>query len=88
MTSHSSTHDAEDDARNADLKIWVNGSLRPKAEATVSVYDAGFMLGDGVWEGLRLHKRRWVFLEAHLDRLYEAALALDLDIRMSKAALA
>ncbi|MEM1384453.1 MAG: aminotransferase class IV, partial [Pseudomonadota bacterium] len=46
------------------------------------------MLGDGVWEGLRLHKRRWVFLEAHLDRLYEAALALDLDIRMSKAALA
>ena len=52
----------------------------PRAEASVSVYDSGFMLGDGVWEGLRLHDGRWGFLDDHLDRLFEAARAIDLDI--------
>ena len=79
------THQAEEDARNEDILIWVNGALRPKAEATVSVYDSGFMLGDGVWEGLRLYDGHWAFLDDHMDRLFEAALAIDLDIGMDRA---
>ena len=61
------------DPRNADLRIYVNGALVPRAEAKVSVFDAGFVLGDGVWEGLRLHKGALLFLEAHLERLYAGA---------------
>ena len=80
-----STHDAEVDARNEAIRIWVDGELKAKGEATVSVYDSGFMLGDGVWEGLRLHAGRWAFLEDHLDRLFEAARAIDLDIGMDRA---
>ncbi|MEM8577082.1 MAG: aminotransferase class IV [Pseudomonadota bacterium] len=83
----SSTHDAAEDARNEDILIYVDGALKPKAEATVSVYDSGFMLGDGVWEGLRLYDGRIPFLDAHLDRLFEAALFIDLDIGMDRAAL-
>ena len=79
------THQAEDDARNEDILIWVNGALKPKAEAMVSVYDSGFMLGDGVWEGLRLYEGKWAFLEDHIDRLFEAAKAIDLDIGMDRA---
>jgi len=75
-----STHASEEDARNEEILIWVNGTLRPKAEAMVSVYDSGFMLGDGVWEGLRLYDGRWAFLDEHVERLFEAALAIDLDI--------
>ena len=74
------THQAEDDERNADILIWVNGALKIRKEAVVSVYDSGFMLGDGIWEGLRLYNGRWAFLDEHLDRLFEAAKAIDLDI--------
>jgi branched-chain amino acid aminotransferase len=74
------THQAEDDARNQTILIHVDGQLKPRAEALVSVYDSGFMLGDGVWEGLRLYAGRWAFLDDHLDRLFEAAKAIDLDI--------
>ena len=80
-----STHDAEEDPRNATIRIWVDGDLVPRDEARVSVYDSGFMLGDGVWEGLRLHHGRWAFLDDHLDRLFEAARAIDLDIGMDRA---
>jgi len=80
-----STHDAEADARNADLKIYLDGDLVHRDQARVSVYDSGFMLGDGVWEGLRLHNGKWAFLEAHLDRLFEGAKAIDLDIRLDRA---
>jgi len=80
MTQPVTTHQAEEDARNETILIWVNGALKPKAEAMVSVYDSGFMLGDGVWEGLRLYNGRWAFLDEHLDRLFEAARAIDLDI--------
>ena len=80
-----STHQAEEDARNEAILIWVNGALRPRAQATVSVYDSGFMLGDGVWEGLRLYDGRWAFLDDHIDRLFEAAKAIDLDIAMTPA---
>jgi len=84
MTDHVTTHQAEDDARNEDLQLWLNNGLVPKAKAVVSVYDSGFMLGDGVWEGLRLHNTRWAFLDDHLDRLFEAAKAIDLDIGRSR----
>ena len=80
MTDHVSTHQAEEDARNEAILIYVNGRIVPKAQALVSVYDAGFMLGDGVWEGIRLYDGRWAFLDEHIDRLFEAAKAIDLDI--------
>ena len=85
-TDHS-THDAEADARNDSVKIYVNGDIVPRTEAKVSVYDAGFMLGDGVWEGLRLQKGRWLFVDEHLARLFEAARAIDLDIGVDAGAL-
>ena len=80
-----STHQAQDDARNDAIQIWVNGTLKPRAEATVSVFDSGFMLGDGVWEGLRLYDGRWAFLDEHMDRLFEAAKAVDIDIGLDRA---
>ncbi len=80
MTDNQITHQSEDDARNERILIHVDGRLVPRAEAVVSVYDSGFMLGDGVWEGLRLYDGRWAFLDDHLDRLFEAAKAIDLDI--------
>ena len=83
MTDHISTHQAEDDARNETILIYVNGKIVPKAQATVSVYDSGFMLGDGVWEGIRLYNGRWTFLDEHIARLFEAAKAIDLDIGMT-----
>jgi branched-chain amino acid aminotransferase len=83
-----STHDSAEDPRNETILIYVNGDLVPKADAKVSVYDSGFMMGDGVWEGLRLYEGRVAFLEEHLGRLYEAAKAIDLDIGMTREALA
>ncbi|MCR5877819.1 aminotransferase class IV [Phenylobacterium sp. J367] len=75
------------DPRNADLKVYVNGELVPKHEARVSVFDAGFVLGDGVWEGLRVHKGRLLFLEAHLDRLFAGLARIGLDIGLTQAEL-
>ncbi len=83
MTDKITTHAAEEDARNERIFIWLNGKLVPKAEALVSVYDSGFMLGDGVWEGLRLYNGTWSFWEEHFARLFEAAKAIDLDIGMT-----
>jgi branched-chain amino acid aminotransferase len=84
MTPHVSTHQAAEDARNDSILIWVNGRIVPKAEATVSVYDSGFMLGDGVWEGIRLYNGTWAFLDDHVERLFDAAKAIDLDIAMTR----
>jgi len=84
MTEHVSTHQADEDARNENIKIYVNGEIVPKSQAVVSVYDSGFMLGDGIWEGLRLYNGKWAFLSEHMDRLFEASLALDLDIQMDR----
>ncbi|MGH8427058.1 MAG: aminotransferase class IV [Gammaproteobacteria bacterium] len=78
------THDYQADPRNAEIKIGINSELYPRAEAKVSVFDSGFVLGDGVWEGLRLHDGGLPFLDAHLDRLYEGAKALDLDIGQTR----
>ncbi|MCK0099558.1 aminotransferase class IV [Qipengyuania sp. S6317L1] len=78
------THDFEADPRNDEILINVNGALVPRAEASVSVFDSGFMLGDGVWEGLRLHKDKIAFLDAHLDRLYEGAKAIAMDVGLTR----
>ena len=74
-----STHDAESDARNDDILIWVNGALVHKDEAKVSVYDSGFMLGDGMWEGMRLYDGVWAFFDEHMDRLFNSLKAVSLD---------
>jgi branched-chain amino acid aminotransferase len=87
MQTHVTTHQAEEDARNEDILIYLNGQIVPKAQAVVSVYDSGFMLGDGIWEGLRLYDGTWAFLNDHLDRLFEASKAIDLDIGMTRDAL-
>jgi branched-chain amino acid aminotransferase len=81
------THDFTPDPRNADILINVNGTMTPRAEAVVSVFDSGFMLGDGVWEGLRLHRGRIAFLDAHLDRLIEGAKAIAMDIGLTREEL-
>src|SRR4051812_6963645 len=81
------THDFEDDPRNASIRIWVNGALVPREQAVVSVFDSGFVLGDGVWEGLRVSGGHPAFLERHLDRLFEGAKALMLDIGRSREEL-
>jgi branched-chain amino acid aminotransferase len=73
-----------DDPRNADVKIWINGELCPRKDAKISVLDSGFMLGDGVWEGLRVHDGKIAFLDRHLDRLEEGAKALDYDLGISR----
>jgi branched-chain amino acid aminotransferase len=82
------SQDFADDPRNETALVWLNGALVPRAEAKVSIFDAGFGMGDGVWEGLRLHKGRLLFLEAHLDRLFEGAQAIGLGIGLSRAELA
>ncbi|MDZ4094993.1 MAG: aminotransferase class IV, partial [Paracoccaceae bacterium] len=87
MTDHVTTHQAEEDARNETILIYLNGRILPKREALVSVYDAGFMLGDGVWEGMRLYDGHWAFLDEHIERLFEAAKAIDLDIRLDQVAV-
>ena len=87
MQTHVTTHQAEEDARNEDILIYLNGQIVPKAQAVVSVYDSGFMLGDGIWEGLRLYDGTWAFLDDHFDRLFEASKAIDLDIGMTRDAL-
>ena len=82
-----SIHEFHDDPRNADIRIWVNGALKHRNEAMVSVFDSGFVLGDGVWEGLRIVGGHPVFLDAHLDRLFEGAKAIALDIGLTRAEL-
>ena len=77
------THEYQDDPRNADIIIDINGEFFPREQAKVSVFDSGFVLGDGVWEGLRVHQGKIAFLDQHLDRLYEGAKALDMEMEVS-----
>jgi branched-chain amino acid aminotransferase len=81
------THDFADDERNEHILIWINGELVPRERAVVSVFDAGFVLGDGVWEGLRVRSGHPAFLERHLDRLFEGAKAIMLDIGLDRGEL-
>ncbi len=84
MVDKINIHRADDDSRNEHILIYVNGELKSKKEAVVSVYDSGFMLGDGVWEGIRLYNGVWAFLDDHLDRLIEASKAIDLNLRLKR----
>lgn len=70
--------------KNENIIIYVDGKLTPRIDAKISVYDSGFMMGDGVWEGIRLVNNNWLFLDEHIDRLFEGAKAIDLDIGLSK----
>ncbi len=81
------THSYIPDPRNADVLIDINGTHFPRDQARVSVFDSGFMLGDGVWEGLRLHNGRLAFLDRHLDRLYRGAKAIAMDVGIDRAEL-
>ena len=84
-TTKRSTHDSTIDPRNSEIRIYVNGEIVPRNEARVSVYDAGFLLGDGMWEGLRLHNGRWAFFDDHMDRFFDACKAISLDVGMSRS---
>ncbi len=81
------SQDIAEDPRNATVLVYVNGALVPRARATISVFDGGFIAGDGVWEGLRLIKGTWLFLDRHLDRLFAGAASIDLDIGLTRAGL-
>ena len=71
------------DKRNENIKIYINGSFYKREEAKISVFDSGFLLGDGIWEGIRLVNNEWLFLDEHLERLFEGCRAIDIDINMS-----
>jgi len=84
-TEQASAQAYKPDMRNEQVQVYVNGAFFPRDKAVVSVFDAGFALGDGVWEGLRLVKGKLISLDAHMDRLFEGARAIDLDIGMDRA---
>jgi len=81
------THDALEDPRNADILIYVNGALKHRDEAVVSVYDSGFMLGDGMWEGLRLYDGVWAFFDDHMDRFFDSCKTVSLDPGLDRAGI-
>lgn len=78
------THEALPDKRNQNILIYINGEFYPREEAKVSVFDSGFLVGDGVWEGIRLHEGRFAFLDLHLDRLFQGAKAIDLNVGLTR----
>lgn len=86
MDTHT-THDAAEDARNRDIKIFINGDLVHRDEAKVSVYDSGFLLGDGMWEGMRLYNGTWAFFDEHMDRFFASCKAVSLDVGMDRAGI-
>ncbi len=84
----STTHDADEDIRNRDIQIYVNGDIVHRDAAKVSVYDSGFMLGDGIWEGMRLYDGVWAFFDEHMDRFFNSCKTISLDVGMDKAGIA
>jgi branched-chain amino acid aminotransferase len=88
MTDHQTTHDADEDTRNRDIKIYVNGEIVHRDEAKVSVYDSGFMLGDGIWEGMRLYDGVWAYFDEHMDRFFNSCKTISMDVGMDKAGIA
>lgn len=83
----SGTHQYQQDPRNDNILININGELFPRSEAKISVFDSGFILGDGIWEGIRLHHGKLAFINQHMRRLFDGAKALDMDIGVDKEAL-
>ncbi|MEP5759900.1 MAG: aminotransferase class IV [Litoreibacter sp.] len=84
MSQTHTTHAADEDKRNRDIKIYLNGDLVHRDEAKVSVYDSGFMLGDGMWEGMRLYDGVWAFFDEHMDRFFESCKAVSLEVGMDR----
>ena len=80
MNPNFGTHDYLEDPRNLEILIYINGNYYPRQDASVSVFDSGFLLGDGVWEGIRLHNGKFAFLDKHLERLFWGASQIDMDI--------
>jgi len=80
-----STHDYEIDSRNDNIQIYIDGQFFTRTDAKVSVMDSGYLLGDGVWEGIRLYNNHLIHLEKHLERLYEGAEKIQMDIGISKS---
>tara|TARA_S200000501_G_scaffold50922_1_gene40806 strand:+ start:897 stop:1808 length:912 start_codon:yes stop_codon:yes gene_type:complete len=80
-----STHDYEIDSRNNNIQIYIDGEFFSRAEAKISVMDSGYLLGDGVWEGIRLYNNHLIHLEKHLERLYEGAEMIQMNIGISKS---
>jgi len=81
------THNAIPDERNKDILIYVNGALLKREDAKISVFDSGYLVGDGIWEAMRLHNGVLVFLDLHLDRLWAASKSVGMDLKMDRAAL-
>lgn len=81
------THNAVEDSRNKNILIYINGELLPRSEAKISVFDSGYLVGDGIWEAVRLHDGILVFLDLHLDRLWKAAATVGLDLQMTRKEL-
>ena len=82
------THEAVPDERNAHVLIYINGEFFPRPDAKISVFDSGFLVGDGVWEGIRLHHGKFAFLDRHLNRLFAGASAIGLDLGMGRDGVA
>ena len=82
-----STQSAIVDPRNENVKIYINGAFYNRENAQISVFDSGFLVGDGIWEGLRLHNGKFAFLDKHMDRLFAGASAIHLDIGLSREEL-
>jgi branched-chain amino acid aminotransferase len=87
MPDQRGTHEALPDRRNESVLVYINGEFYPREEAKISVFDSGFLVGDGVWEGIRLHDGAFAFLDAHLDRLFEGAKAIGLEIGKTREEL-
>ena len=79
-----STHDYINDKRNEDIYIYINGEFFHRSEAKISVFDSGFLLGDGVWEGIRLHNNKLIHFNNHIDRLYDGASSIAMEIHLTK----
>jgi len=81
------THEAVPDARNERVEVYINGEFHRRDEAKISVFDSGFLVGDGVWEGIRLHNGEFTHLDRHLDRLFRSAKGVHLDIGLDRAGI-
>jgi branched-chain amino acid aminotransferase len=80
MADKRGTHDYVEDIRNSEILVYINGQFYPRQDASISVFDSGFLLGDGVWEGIRYHNGKFMFLDQHLERLFWGASKIDMDI--------
>ena len=84
MLKISITHSSESDKRNQKVQININGELFHREQANISVFDSGFLLGDGIWVGLRLHQRKWLFFDDHMERLYGSLKAVEINLSLTK----